>query len=543
MNAMDLPWEDRNGEAYLCIHPEVGAFWSGVDLELAVLEANLLNIDLPRLRQVIEEASNRPEYVGPGLQRTSQERLQCLVWEQTQEEVILKFTPQTWDLKPQLTLKEVEIALKKRNVRAGIDWNLLSAALRDKKPGPHLAAQKKPAKQGEPARILQKVNFNDLNKPKLLEDGRVDFRSLDQILQVKTGQTLAIKMPHGLGEKGTELDGTELPAIPGEDLDLSGGENTLLSGDGRELTSALDGFAYIDSEGRLSVGALFVVDGDVNFKCGNINYQGDVLIRGNVMADFVVQATGSIQIEGDVEAAQILAGANLTIDGGVFGREKAKLQAKNILRVRSAQDCSLKAEKLEFERTLKNCTIDCGILLSKSPNSMLSSCQIKVSKIAQIVKVGPSGANPTQIEVLYAREIEVLGRIREAERLRDIESREGERLLGQLQSMKAILKRSEEVSPRAAEELRKSVEAYQETQRKVEAFNRKLELLEKSRLDRSGFTGRVEVEIIDSTLIVVMLHDRKEIKLEARKQRLRWKDNAILQENLEADWKLGRFQV
>ena len=67
------------------------------------------------------------------------------------------------------------------------------------------------------------------------------------------------------------------------------------------------------------------IKGDVDFKTGNINFPGNLVIHGNVSNGFTVTAEGEIVIIGDVDASDITAGGKLSIRGAVQGMDKVTL--------------------------------------------------------------------------------------------------------------------------------------------------------------------------------------------------------------------------
>jgi uncharacterized protein (DUF342 family) len=66
----------------------------------------------------------------------------------------------------------------------------------------------------------------------------------------------------------------------------------------------MNGFVYRLGN-LICVSSIYIAEGGVNFKTGNIDYDGDVLVRGDVLPGFTVSADGNINIEGAVEAATI----------------------------------------------------------------------------------------------------------------------------------------------------------------------------------------------------------------------------------------------
>ena len=84
-------------------------------------------------------------------------------------------------------------------------------------------------------------------------------------------------------------------------MPLPRGKNTEISEDGTQLVASIAG--SVDFTGNVfQVKPVLEVPGDVDFSTGNINFLGDVNIRGNVLSGFTVRAMGNVRVEGVVEA-------------------------------------------------------------------------------------------------------------------------------------------------------------------------------------------------------------------------------------------------
>jgi len=76
---------------------------------------------------------------------------------------------------------------------------------------------------------------------------------------------------------------------------LPKGKNVEISEDGQSLIAGIDGQVnYID--GKVSVFANYEVPADVDNSTGNISFVGNVIIRGNVLSGFTVEAGGSVEV-------------------------------------------------------------------------------------------------------------------------------------------------------------------------------------------------------------------------------------------------------
>jgi uncharacterized protein (DUF342 family) len=75
-----------------------------------------------------------------------------------------------------------------------------------------------------------------------------------------------------------------------------------------------------NAAGRIDIVPVYEVAGDLDYSVGNIDFPGDVIVRGDVRSGFAITATGSIVVQGLVESATITAGQDLTVMGVVGER-------------------------------------------------------------------------------------------------------------------------------------------------------------------------------------------------------------------------------
>jgi len=90
------------------------------------------------------------------------------------------------------------------------------------------------------------------------------------------------------------------------------GKNTLMTADGKYIVSACDGHIMYGT-GCFNVEDTVTVKSDLDISVGNIDFFGDIYIKGNVMEGFSVKAGRSLKIEGTVFSADLAAGGDITI--------------------------------------------------------------------------------------------------------------------------------------------------------------------------------------------------------------------------------------
>ncbi|MCY0875289.1 MAG: FapA family protein [Firmicutes bacterium] len=173
------------------------------------------------------------------------------------------------------------------------------------------------------------------------DDGTVDFRELGIMQTAVAGQLLATKTKAIPGDPGTDVRNVPvLPKMP-KAVPLPAGKGTQISDDGLTLTAAIDGQLSYGPDRRVSVTPILYVDEDVDFSVGNIDFIGTIVIRGNVKSGFTVKAAHDIEIYGIIEAADVSAGGNLTVRGGVQGSRRSRVQVEGNMRAMYLQNATV----------------------------------------------------------------------------------------------------------------------------------------------------------------------------------------------------------
>ncbi len=153
------------------------------------------------------------------------------------------------------------------------------------------------------------------------EDGRVDYKNIENVSEVKAGDVISRKIPADQGEPGINVFGKPIRPPVVRDARHPAGRNTVISGDGLEMSAAKDGFLRWNDD-KIDVVELYAVKGDVDLHSGNVHYEKDVEIFGNVLAGFEVVAGGDVRIYGNVDGGKVVSqGGSVKVDGGVMGSE------------------------------------------------------------------------------------------------------------------------------------------------------------------------------------------------------------------------------
>lgn len=180
--------------------------------------------------------------------------------------------------------------------------------------------------EGKSAEIVYHFNTNINQKPKTNEDGSVDFHSLDTVSHVCKGDKLATLIPADEGKPGIDVCGTIIKQQKVVRRNLRYGNKISINEAGTEIYSDVDGHASLIDE-KVFVSDTLDIPTDVGPSTGDINYDGNVSIKGSVVAGYTVHAKGDIIVEGVVEGASLIADGQIILKRGIQGGTKGVLKA------------------------------------------------------------------------------------------------------------------------------------------------------------------------------------------------------------------------
>jgi uncharacterized protein (DUF342 family) len=205
-----------------------------------------------------------------------------------------------------------------------------------------LMAEGEKPENGQDAQIV--YNFQVRRDVQLKEkDGRVDFKELNLVQNVESGQVVARKEPLGEGRAGRTVTGRILPAKAGKDVPIEAGKNVKLSEDGLSALATINGQVLLVG-GKINIEPIFTVEGDVNLKTGNILFLGTVFVKGNVEDGFTVKAAGNIEIMGSVGNSVLDAEGDIIVHQGILGKTQGRVHAGGNLVSKFIEHARVEAE-------------------------------------------------------------------------------------------------------------------------------------------------------------------------------------------------------
>lgn len=207
----------------------------------------------------------------------------------------------------ELTEEDINFELLKNNIIFGVDKNAIKDIVKNKKKGRYLIAKGLPPSPPRDAYIEYLFN----NKQDLLSrynsEEKINFKELNQIPSVEVGEVLAVKHPAKLGDKGIDVRGNFIePELP-KDVTIKVKDGVKVTEDGTKAIAMISGRPVLEGHKvkYLSVVPVYVHNGNVDLSSGNIRFDGDVIITGNITEGMSVVSKGNVVVYGDAVGSVI----------------------------------------------------------------------------------------------------------------------------------------------------------------------------------------------------------------------------------------------
>ena len=268
------------------------------------------------------------------------------------------FQPPTGDGKP-LLLEQVQSVVEGAGIVLGVDWEGIKGCLQtcneERKDirDMVIARGKKPIDQIPPFLVLSDKLVSKEKKEAI--GARVDFKETSLFTLVKKGEELAALVPEQNGVMGTTVRGTAVAFGRQRVPFPRPGKNTVW--DKGRVIAQCDGRFQVAAD-SFWVDEILDILGDVDLRVGNIDFPGDVVIRGEIRDGFAVKAGKSILCTGCIGAARIECGGDLVTQQGIVGKEKAVIRVGGTVEAKFLESCTLDADgPVRVRTSILNCSI------------------------------------------------------------------------------------------------------------------------------------------------------------------------------------------
>jgi|GEM_PF-3981846 len=189
----------------------------------------------------------------------------------------------------------------------------------------------------------KKDNYPDIRfyfnpEPDLLargtKDGQIDLKDLSSIQRITKDTVLLEKVPLVGGDPlELETEAKKLAVTQDHSPECKNTDEFILGRnvkwDGNYIKATAEGIPVLNGR-EVEVRMVYEVKGDVNRKTGNINFDGDIIIKGDVIRGSSVQATGNIFVFGEVDEGVLSAEGDIVVNNGIIGGGKSRITCRSI---------------------------------------------------------------------------------------------------------------------------------------------------------------------------------------------------------------------
>ena len=237
-------------------------------------------------------------------------------------------------------------------------------------------------------------------RPTIDEEGEVDFYELNIVSNVRIGDPLAEKTPPTNGKNGMTIFGEEIGARPGKDVPFPIGKGVTFSKENPNMIVAqIAGQPRLQAN-KIHVYPVYEVQGDVDFSTGNIDFVGDVIVRGGVIEGFVVKAEANITVFGPVAGSILEAGGNVILHKGMHGQDKGVINAGEDVNAKFLEHTTVKAGGDIYA---SDGVIQCNVTAKKNiicqgKKGLIIGGRVSAGEEVRARVIGNYLATPTEVE-------------------------------------------------------------------------------------------------------------------------------------------------
>lgn len=321
---------------------------------------------------------------------------------------------------------------------------------------------------------------------KLLPDGSVDYQQQEWYQSTRQNEKIAYYHQATLGTNGKTVTGKELVAKKGREKGALILEGCSVLEDNKTYVADQSGKVELKGD-KLIVKDTLELD-EVTLSTGNVDFGGNVYVKGNVGSGTVIKAVGDVVIGGYVEAATIISEGDIEIRLGVNAPEKGYIEAKGNIAGKYFENAMIKAHKnLSANYILNSETICYGEITIDGSRGTITGGKTYARQGIKSNNLGNSMKVNTKIDVGVNEEM--------------------------LEDMQGIVVRIRDVK----NELHVLNQAYEELNDKYSAVEKsKLDIYKKVEKSILDYEKRLENLLYEKTELEKIIEDTKKSKVEVK---------------------------
>ncbi|MDN5342404.1 FapA family protein [Oceanotoga sp. DSM 15011] len=335
----------------------------------------------------------------------------------------------------------------------------------------------------------------------------INMKERSNIISIEKDEIIAKIIPPSKGQSGMDIFGNEIEGLDGEAVKVTLGKNALINEN--LIIAFVSGELILNKENDLSyyidVSQIHRIDGDIDYSTGNVRFPGTVIVNGNVMPGFVIEADDDIEITGIVEGATLIAGGNIKANG-IKGAGKGIIKCREIF-VNYIENANLDVEeKINVTQSIINSNIKSGNkVIVQDKNGRISGGVITAGQLIEASYIGSKMNVKTTLEVGVSPSLNEELTIIESQIAIDIENL---RKLSLILKGLMKLKKENKLDQNKMMQYKKSLETAKQLKAALGENELKLNRIKKA-IQNSKFGGKIIVKEILYPGSELIVHKKK----------------------------------
>jgi hypothetical protein len=378
---------------------------------------------------------------------------------------------------------DVLSACEEYDIVYGIDKEKISQNLKYKDKPIEIA-------KGKPAvpTVHDKVSytFEDMrNKqftPSILTDDRANFYEMIKFKVVQKNELLVYIKKGRPGTNGLTVTGKEIPAEKYHEITVDllkkfCGNNTELAPEG--VVSQIVGIPLIAYDGKVEVNETYVVNSDVDFSTGSIEFDGPIIIKGSVTNNFTVKTPKDVVVEGIVDGGIIESGGMVTMLGGV---NKGKIKCQKNLAAKYIYFSDIESEgSVIVDEAILNSNVIAKSVIAKGEPKSAKSGQISGGKIvaSNFVWAKAMGSGSSNFTEIIIKSFIDRKKLEDLETEKDKFKKEIEKVIKTISLMEDLKKKTANLPPNFQTNMVKLLKTKLALQKKMQFIDGEIKKIEK----------------------------------------------------------------
>lgn len=309
----------------------------------------------------------------------------------------------------QLTLTEEIVMhfLASLDIIYGISHIAIQSMLEHVMYGQYICVAKgTPPLRGADGHYEYQKDMTDMKKKPLIhDDGTADYKNTLSLATINADELIAVYIPPTKGSAGRDIYGNFVPPLAdGKDIMPLRGRG--IKADDKNINYYAEYSGHIVMDGpKISVEKLYRVSGDLNIEVGNIHFDGDIEIMGDVRSGMEIDAKGDIFIHGHVGACKITSDSNISIEKGIQGRNTCVITAAGDVVCKFVERCTIYAGHNIYADSVLNSslTAENQVLVTSKHGNVINSEIYGVCGVI-VKEAGNSAGTPTLLRAGLPRE-------------------------------------------------------------------------------------------------------------------------------------------